>query len=493
MRNVRSQFTGLFLFLATLALLLTNGFWNRIYAEEQKDIVREIEPIGIVLHEIMENYVETPDTQKVVEGALTGMMNALDDHSSYVPPRVYQDLREDTEGKFDGIGIQIKLDEEKNIVVFTPIMGSPAEKAGVMPGDIIVEIDGKPTKDMSIDEAKDHIRGERGTVVTLKVFRLAKNNGEGGEFHDIAVTRGEVQTPSLMESRVLDGGIGYIRISDFKQTTARDLAAKIKKFRDEQGMRALILDLRWNPGGLLTASQEVASLFLKKGTLVTYTRGRKHDDGSVQEDMTLYTDREPILPQDFPLIVLVNEMTASSSEIVTGALQYHKRALILGAKTFGKGSVQTIIPLRNPKDSALRLTTALYYTPAEVTINKHGILPDIDVPFPREQQQEFIQQLHDSWEMNPANIDQQNHGSVTGNEVTDTTVEDVQLKRAVEILREDAVWANLISKYHKDTKITQVAAGGADAEGDPDSKIAATSESEPTLESQDLPLTGTTQ
>jgi carboxyl-terminal processing protease len=457
MRNVRSQFVGLFLFLAALTLLLTNGFWAHIHAEQEKDLFRQIEPLGGVLSEIMKHYVEVPDVDKVVEGGINGMMNSLDDHSSYVPPRFYQELREDTEGRFDGIGIQIKLNDEKNIVVFTPIPGSPAAKAGMLPGDIIVEIDGKSTKDMNIDAAKDHIRGESGTVVTLKVFRPGKAEGEEGKFVDIAVTRGQVQTPSLMESRVLNGGIGYIRVSDFKQTTARDLAQKMKEF-EPLGMRALVLDLRWNPGGLLSASEEVASLFLKKNMLVTYTRGRPNPDGTVQEDITLYTDREPVVPQDFPVILLVNEMTASSSEIVTGALQYHKRALILGAKTFGKGSVQTIIPLPSPRNSALRLTTAYYYTPAEVTINKHGILPDVDVPFPQESWSELHKQMLSSWETDASKMDQQNHGSVTGDLVTDVTVEDVQLLRAVEILSEHQAWDALLAKYHKDTKITQVAA-----------------------------------
>ncbi|MDZ4857728.1 MAG: S41 family peptidase [Candidatus Hydrogenedentes bacterium] len=457
MRNVRSQFIGLFIFLAALTLLLTNGFWAHIHAEQEKDLFRQIEPLGGVLAEIMKHYVESPDVDKVVEGGINGMMNSLDDHSSYVPPRFYQELKEDTEGRFDGIGIQIKLNDDKNIVVFTPIPGSPAAKSGILPGDIIVEIDGKSTKEMNIDAAKDHIRGEGGTVVTLRVFRPGKAEGEEGKFLDIGVTRGQVQTPSLMESRVLKDGVGYVRVSDFKQTTARDLAEKIKEL-EPLGMQSLILDLRWNPGGLLSASEEVASLFLKKNMLVTYTRGRPNADGTVQEDITLYTDREPVLPQNFPIVLLVNEMTASSSEIVTGALQYHKRALIIGAKTFGKGSVQTIIPLPSPRNSALRLTTAYYYTPAEVTINKHGILPDIDAPFPQEKWEDLLKQMMGSWESDATKMDQQNHGSVTGDAVTDLTVEDVQLQRAVEILSEDQAWEGILAKYHKDTKITQVAA-----------------------------------
>lgn len=477
MRNVRSQFMGLFLFLAAVVLVLSNGFVARISAQEDEDLILKIEPIGVVLHEVLRNYVEEPDTDKLVEGALTGMMNSLDDHSSFVSARVYKELREETEGEFSGIGVQIKLDDDKNIVIFQPILGSPAAKAGLMAGDIIVKIDGETTQGMSIDAAKERIRGESGTVVTLTVFRAFEDSDKRPEFLDIPVTRGRIPMESVIESRVLDGSIGYIRVSDFKQTTAQEIARHLKDLQ-EKGMKSLVLDLRWNPGGLLSASQEVAQLFLKDKTLVTYTRGRKHPDGSVSEDMTLYTKGKPVLPLDFPMVVLVNEHTASSSEIVTGALQFHKRALIVGMKTFGKGSVQTIIPLKSPPQSALRLTTALYYTPADVTINKHGILPDVEVPFPMEQWPAFFRQMRDSFESDPSKQHEQNHGTVTGNKLEEGMVEDVQLKRAVEILKEESVWDALINRYHKDVKITQVAAADAPpdvapTESKPDQEIAA--------------------
>ncbi|MCL4693315.1 MAG: S41 family peptidase [Candidatus Hydrogenedentes bacterium] len=461
MKSYRSQFLGLFVFLSATTLVLTNGFVARIFAQENgAEIVTKIEPIAVVLDEIMKHYVENPDADKVIEGALIGMMNSLDDHSSYVPPQVYQEITEDTEGEFDGIGVQIKLDDDKNIVIFHPLPASPAAKAGLMGNDIIVKIDGISTEGMSLDEAKDLIRGARGTVVHLTVFRQHENEEANPELLEIDVTRGRIPLESVMESRVLDGRVGYVRISDFKKTTAHEISSRLKEL-EEEGMRSLILDLRWNPGGLLSASKDVAELFLPKGTKVTYTKGRHQSDGTVSEEITLYTERDPILPENFPMVLLVNEQTASSSEIVTGALQFYERALVVGMKTFGKGSVQTIIPLRRPKDSALRLTTALYYTPADVTINKHGILPDVEVPLPMEQWRDLFLQMRESWETDPAMQNQQNHGSVTGDTVDETTVEDVQLKRAVEILQEDAVWENLLKRYHKDTAETQVAAAEA--------------------------------
>jgi carboxyl-terminal processing protease len=461
MKSYRSQFLGLFIFLAATTLVLTNGFVARIFAQENgAEIVTKIEPIAVVLDEIMKHYVEDPDADKVIEGALIGMMNSLDDHSSYVPPQVYQEITEDTEGEFDGIGVQIKLDDDKNIVIFHPLPGSPAAKAGLIGNDVIVKIDDISTQGLSLDEAKDLIRGARGTVVHLTLYRDYEDESIAPEVLEIDVTRGRIPLESVMEARVLESGVGYMRISDFKKTTANEITTRLKEL-EKQGMKSLILDLRWNPGGLLSASKEVSELFLPEGTKVTYTKGRHQSDGTVSEEITLFTEREPIIPQSYPIVLLVNEQTASSSEIVTGALQYYERALVVGMKTFGKGSVQTIIPLRRPKDSALRLTTALYYTPADVTINKHGILPDIEVPLPIEQWRELFLQMRASWETDPSMQNLQNHGSVTGDDVDENTVEDVQLKRAVEVLREDAVWENLLKKYHKDTAETQVAAADA--------------------------------
>jgi len=385
------------------------------------------------------------------------MMASLDQHSSYISAEALRELTEDTEGQFDGIGVKIQMDDQDRIIVFQPLPDSPAVKAGIRALDRILAIDGVSSEGMTLPDAAKLIRGPRGTMVRLTVERGYDDENGESEIEEIDVKRGKIPLESIKEARILEGGIGYIRVSDFKKNTADDLAERIEAFLDD-GMTSFVLDLRWNSGGLLSASKEACELFLAKNTLVTYTQGRKDENGKPTEQMRLYTERAPKVPKGFPLVVLVNEQTASSAEIVTGALQFWAKALIVGEKTYGKGSVQTIIPLRRPTESALRLTTALYYTPAEVTIHHQGIKPDVQEPMDREHQGALWEQMVASYQDDPDMIDRQNHGGVTGNEVTDETVEDVQLKRAVEILTEDPVFDNLLAKYHKDTSETQVAA-----------------------------------
>jgi carboxyl-terminal processing protease len=458
-RNTRLEFMSLLAFLMAAALLLTNGFTGRVNAQD--DVYRSIEPIGVVLDMVQSQYVRDIEIDKLVEGALYGILSSLDEHSSFLSVDDLTSMQEDTQGAFEGIGVSIKLDEQERITVFQPIPNSPAAEAGVKPFDIIARIDGVSTAGMTLSDAAERIRGQRGTMVRLTLVRII-DGVEEPEVLEIDVRRDKVPLASVKESRLLEGGIGYLRISDFKQNTASDLEKELKDFL-EQGMRAFILDLRWNPGGLLTASNDVCELFLPRGSLVTYTKGREREGRANPEDLELYTRGRPVLPEGFPMIVLVNEQTASSSEIVTGALQYYERALILGEKTFGKGSVQTIIPLERPEGTALRLTTALYYTPGDVTIDKNGILPDIDEEMDWELERKLGIQLYQSYESDPNLVNQQNHGSVTGNELSEETVEDVQLQRAVEILNESEVWTDLVAVYHRDIKFTQMSAEQAKA------------------------------
>lgn len=457
MRNSRSEFFTLAGFLVIGLLVLTNGFAGRISAAPTGvDPFNEIEPIGVVLDEIMKNYVDEPDVDEVVEGALKGMMRALDDNSSYISPDMFREITEDTEGQFEGIGVSIKLDDDENIYVYQPIMDAPAAKAGVRANDYIVEIDGESTQGMTLEEAAKRIKGPRGTEVSIKVVRrnLDDNSMETLEF---SIKRGRIPLESVSEWRLLEGGIGYIRVTEFRRNTASEIADFVAKLGD-QGMKALIVDLRWNPGGLLDAAKDVSDLFLPPDKLVTYTKGRDDGLSRITDNIELFTDREPIVSPDMPMVVLTNGLTASSSEIVTGALQFWERALIVGDKTFGKGSVQTIIQLQRPMGAALRLTTAHYYTPARVCIDKQGIIPDVEVPVSWEEMMRLLDQMYRSYENDPDMRNKQNHGTVTGNELGEEGIEDAQLKRAVEILKEESVFEKLIAKYHRDTAETQLEA-----------------------------------
>ena len=299
---------------------------------------------------------------------------------------------------------------------------------------------------------------------------------------DVKVERARIPLESIKESQLLLHDVGYIRLNSFSDTTAKDLDKYIRELQD-RGMKALVLDLRWNSGGLLNASKEVCELFLPNDSLVTYTRGREREDGSPnKDDMLLRTEKDPILPQDLPMVILVNAETASAAEIVTGALQFYQRAIVLGEKTFGKGSVQTIIPLQRPPNSGLRLTTALYYTPADVTIDHQGILPDVEVKMDRDQELALAKQMYASFERAFENQYHQNHGSMTpGYEVTEETVEDLPLVRAVEILTEPDTWETIIRKYHRSIEETQVAAESntaIDPKLDPHNKPASRSDVE---------------
>lgn len=507
-KSSKYEVVALLVFLLAAAMLISNGFAGRISAQgKETDIYQSIEPIGLVMDTIQTQYVRDANMDRLVEGACAGMMSSLDRHSSFISEHELKAMQEETKGEFEGIGVSIRTDDEKNIIVFKPIPESPAAKAGLKPWDIIIKIDGITTEGMTLDDAAKKIRGPGGTAVKLTIKR--KNEAGTEEILDFTVKRAKVPLESVTEARLLDNGIGYVRISDFKDTTAKDIKKALNEFLDK-GMKGFVLDLRWNPGGLLTASKQVCELFLPKGSLVTYTKGRAGADGkNGDDDMKLSTESKPVLPPGMPMAVLVNGQTASSSEIVTGAMQFYQRALIVGEKTFGKGSVQTIIPLEKPKMTALRLTTALYYTPADVTIDHQGIKPDVEVVMTKDQEKALGLQMFKSYENDPGKTNDQNHGAVTGNTVnqeskpqseselklldemgvaygdnakkvlkeviekiknTSGGVEDLPLQRACQIMGEDSVWDNLLKKYHKDIHETQTAANPKDVQKLPDAE-----------------------
>lgn len=345
-------------------LIVFNGNRRDVKADTT-DVYKNIEIFTEVLRQIEKNYVEPQEPKKLIYGAIKGMVQSLDPHSSFMTKEEHQELLIETKGSFSGVGIEITL-RDNVLTVVSPIEGTPAYKAGIEAGDKIIKIDDKRTTDMTLTDAVKNIRGPKGSKVKLTVYR------EGvSEPLDFMVTRDVIPLKSV-RSFLLTPEIGYIRISNFQAKTFRDLSSNLEKIEKGRVLKGLVLDLRNNPGGLLSQSIKVADAFLDSG-LVVSTRGR---DPSQNMEVAAHKNR---IPRNYPIILLVNGGSASAAEIVAGALQDNKRAVVLGTRTFGKGSVQTILPLSD--GSGLRLTTARYYTPSGRSIQSSGITPDIVLDF----------------------------------------------------------------------------------------------------------------
>ncbi|HMF06302.1 MAG TPA: S41 family peptidase [Methylocella sp.] len=336
------------------------------------DTYRNLNLFGDVFEKIRSDYVERPDEQKLIESAINGMLTSLDPHSSYMDAKSFRDMQVQTRGEFGGLGIEV-TQEDGLIKVVTPIDDTPASRAGIMSGDIITAIDGESVQGLTLNQAVEKMRGPPDTSVTLKVVRGANKDPQ-----DIKVTRAVIQIKSV-RARQEGEDIGYIRITQFNEQTFDGVRAEIQKFQAEipaAKFKGYILDLRNNPGGLLDQSIAVVNCFLDRGEIVS-TRGRNPDE------TMRYNAHPGDLSKGKPVLVLINGGSASASEIVAGALQDHKRATVLGSRSFGKGSVQTIIPL-GQNNGAVRLTTARYYTPSGRSIQAKGIDPDVvvlqDVP-----------------------------------------------------------------------------------------------------------------
>jgi carboxyl-terminal processing protease len=356
------------IFVALLLGLSAIFAWDRLSIQrvsaEDQTVYENLQIFSDVLDIVKENYVQEVESKELVEGAISGMLRTLDPHSSYLDPDAYKELQVETKGSFGGIGIEITV-RDGVLTVVSPLEGTPAYELGIQAGDQILRVDGETTKEMTLMEAVKKMRGPRGTNVVLTIMR-----GEFTKPQDFVITRDTIAIRSV-RSKTLEPGYGYIRLSQFQSSTARDLRKEIAKLEKEnKSLKGLILDLRNNPGGLLDQAVKVSDEFLNEG-LIVYTGGRlKSQDMRFEAHMNTK-------PHSYPIVVLVNEGSASAAEIVAGALQDHKRAVVVGVKTFGKGSVQTVMPLRN--GAALRLTTALYYTPNGRSIQAKGIEPDIVV------------------------------------------------------------------------------------------------------------------
>ena len=331
------------------------------------DTYRQLNLFGDVFEKIRSDYVEKPDESKLVEAAISGMLTSLDPHSSYMNAKAYRDMQVQTKGEFGGLGIEV-TEEDGVLKVVTPIDDTPASKAGILSGDVIIGIDDELTTNLTLDQAVDKMRGPINAPVTLKIMR-----GQEKTPRDFKIVRDVIKVQSV-RSHVESGDIGYIRITQFTEQTADGLKAAMDKFKTDlpgDKLKGYILDLRNNPGGLLDQSIEVVNAFIDKGEIVS-TRGRNPDDAQ-----RFNARPGGDLSGGKPVVVLINGGSASASEIVSGALQDHKRATLIGTRSFGKGSVQTIMPLG--ENGALRLTTARYYTPSGRSIQAKGIEPDYKV------------------------------------------------------------------------------------------------------------------
>ena len=360
----RRNFVVSLAFAATLGSVLTAGVLGA--ASGKKDTYEELETFASILAIVQRHYVDEVTSHTLVEGAVKGMVSSLDPHSSYLTPEGYKELQIETHGEFGGLGIELTV-RDSLLTIVTPIDGTPAWRAGIKPGDQIIKIGDDMTMDMPLQSAVDKMRGKPGSKVKLSLKRKGVN-----DLVDVELTREVIHIKSVRGSRLVDGKWAYVRLTSFQDTSSEELVAALAKLDKEKrgGVEGILLDLRYNPGGLLTQAVAISDMFLDAGLIVRV-------NGRMESQTTSYFAKADGTRRMVPMIVLVNEGSASASEIVAGAMQDHRRALVVGTKSFGKGSVQTILPLGD--DTALRLTTARYYTPSGRSIHEHGIDPDVVV------------------------------------------------------------------------------------------------------------------
>ncbi|SDE81335.1 S41 family peptidase [Rhodospira trueperi] len=387
---------------------------------------RLMELFATVFERVKSDYVEPVEDRELLEAAINGMLTSLDPHSSYLNQDHFRDMQVQTKGEFGGLGIEVTM-ESGLVKVVSPIDDTPAARAGLEPGDYVTHLDGEAVTGLTLNEAVDKMRGRVGTDIVLTIRR------ENREPFDVTITR-DIITIKSVRHRVIGDDVGYLRITSFTEQTDSGLRESIADVQDQTGddLKGFVLDLRNNPGGLLDQAVAVADAFLDKGEIVS-TRSRDLDDTQ------RFNARPGDIAEGLPVVVIINGGSASASEIVSGALQDHGRALVVGTQSFGKGSVQTIVPL--PGNGAMRITTARYYTPSGRSIQAKGIEPDIDIPVAR---LEVVDAPHRRTEADLRNALDVNNGEDDaandndpgeGEDGEDGTMEDYQLTRAVDLLR----------------------------------------------------------
>ena len=437
--NINNKINIFLAFFLVFNILLIDH--NLARAENRQETYKQLNLFGDVFQRVQEQYVEEVTDKKLIEAAISGMLQSLDPHSSYLSPESFKDMQVKTKGKFGGLGIEITM-EDGVVKVVSPIDDTPAANAGMQSGDLIIGINGESIRGLSINDAVSQLRGPVGSKVVITVVRDKKDPFE------IEIIRDIIKIRSVRHNIIKK--IGYVRLTTFSDTTTSGLEKSVEKIKKELGekFQGLILDLRNNPGGLLNQSISVTDSFLNQGEIVS-TQGRKNDDTS-----RIFAKKGDII-NGKPMIVLINSGSASASEIVAGALKDHSRAIIVGTRSFGKGSVQSIIPLAG--NGAMRLTTARYYTPSGISIQAKGIEPDIIVEagitepakeIPKNRREENLRGALDKKEQE------------TKKDITDKTeltpveklLQDNQISRAVDLIR----GINLFSNKKKATSTAKI-------------------------------------
>jgi len=425
-----------FLFCIIIALSVTGST-----ASKNKETYEYLDLFGQIFDRVRSQYVDNVTDEELIEKAIDGMLTGLDPHSGYMDEEVWEEMQMDTQGKFGGLGIEITM-EEGFVKVISPIEDTPAYKAGVLAGDFIIQIDDAPVFGLTLSEAVELMRGEKGDPITITISR------EGVEPFEVNIIRDIIKIQSV-KYEIFDN-VGYLRITSFTEQTESGLIKYIKKIKEELDNKQIgfVLDLRSNPGGLLKQSVKVSDIFLEQGEIVS-TRGRN------KEDILRYRAKKGDRINGQPLIVLINGGSASASEIVAGALQDHKRAIIVGTKSFGKGSVQTIIPFtksdNNKSTTGIRLTTARYYTPSGESIQGKGIMPDIIIEQGTFESKEF--QRYSEADLKDSLDNEDNENKNDENSDTDDETEeknrldtDYQLARAVDLIQGIGIYQETLSE-----------------------------------------------
>ena len=425
-----------FLFCIIITLSVTGST-----ASKNKETYEYLDLFGQIFDRVRSQYVDNVTDEELIEKAIDGMLTGLDPHSGYMDEEVWEEMQMDTQGKFGGLGIEITM-EEGFVKVISPIEDTPAYKAGVLAGDFIIQIEDAPVFGLTLTEAVELMRGEKGDPITITISR------EGVEPFEVNIIRDIIKIQSV-KYEIFDN-VGYLRITSFTEQTESGLIKYIKKIKEELDNKQIgfVLDLRSNPGGLLKQSVKVSDIFLEQGEIVS-TRGRN------KEDILRYRAKKGDRINGQPLIVLINGGSASASEIVAGALQDHKRAIIVGTKSFGKGSVQTIIPFKksgnNKSTTGIRLTTARYYTPSGESIQGKGIMPDIIIEQGTFESKEFKRyseaDLKDSLD-NEDNENKNDENSDTDEETEEKNRldTDYQLARAVDLIQGIGIYQETLSE-----------------------------------------------